>query len=102
MSKLQKISAVDIVTCNICKKYLKNPVLLPCGETICNQHVDLKKSENAENYSVYKCQICKENHYAYDEAFSSNKIAINLLIFCIFCISFIKSSVLFPLYLIFE
>ena len=81
MSKSQNSvkSVNEIFTCKVCKKYLKNPVMLPCGEAICNQHVDLETPENEINYSIYKCQICNENHKAFEYGFCSNETVIDLL-----------------------
>ena len=84
MLKLQEkieTTANNIFTCKVCNKYLKNPVVLPCGETICNEHVDLKAAENESNYFIYKCQICNVDHKAFEEGFSSSKALIGLLSF---------------------
>jgi hypothetical protein len=44
-------------TCLICLKIYKNPFVLPCGDTICEEH--LSESEVLKNNSI-KCQSCKE------------------------------------------
>ena len=44
-------------TCLICSKILKSPFALPCGDTICEEHI--KKSEVLRNNSI-KCQSCGE------------------------------------------
>jgi hypothetical protein len=44
-------------TCLICSKILKSPFALPCGDTICEEH--LKKSEVLRNNSI-KCLSCGE------------------------------------------
>jgi hypothetical protein len=44
-------------TCLICSKIYKNPFLLPCGDTICEEH--LKEPEVLKNNSI-KCKLCEE------------------------------------------
>ena len=75
MLKLQNSTINEIVTCKFCKKYFKDPVVLPCGGNICREHVDLK----TDNFLIYKCQLCNENHKTYDGGFCSNSAIIDLL-----------------------
>jgi len=42
-------------TCLICSKIFKSPFSLPCGDTICEEH--LNESQNLKNNSI-KCQSC--------------------------------------------
>jgi len=44
-------------TCLICSKIFKSPFSLPCGDTICEEH--LNESQNLKNNSI-KCQSCGE------------------------------------------
>jgi hypothetical protein len=44
-------------TCLICSKIFKSPFVLPCGDTICEEH--LNESQNLKNNSI-KCQSCGE------------------------------------------
>jgi hypothetical protein len=44
-------------TCLICSKILKSPFSLPCGDTICEEH--LKETEVLKNNSI-KCKSCEE------------------------------------------
>ena len=65
----------QIFTCQICKKkkYFKDPVTLPCGTNVCNEHVVL--IENAENQPLFytcKCQICSQDHLSNQAVFSTN------------------------------
>ena len=43
--------------CLICSKIFKSPFSLPCGDTICEKH--LNESQNLKNNSI-KCQSCGE------------------------------------------
>jgi WD40 repeat protein len=38
-----------------CKKYLRDPISLPCGETICKLHID-------DTSTSFKCPVCDEDH----------------------------------------
>ena len=52
------------VTCQICQRLFKNPVYLPCSNTVCLEHVDeiLKsKNDNSTNDNA-PCLLCKNSH----------------------------------------
>ena len=70
----------EFIICKVCKKYLKDPVLLPCGENVCKQHVDLNEAENKSKYCNYKCELCKEIHQILSTGFS-NKVLVKILKF---------------------
>ncbi len=38
-----------------CKKCLKDPITLPCGETICREHFH-------DQLATLKCQVCDKDH----------------------------------------
>ena len=57
----------QILTCKICSKFFKDPVLLPCGQTVCKEHVELKKCNNGSECLSYKCQVCPEEHRTLDK-----------------------------------
>jgi len=69
MFQLEKIS--DIFNCKICKDVLVDPILLPCGETICKAHTD--------EISKDKCMFCSEIHKTPKNGFLENKIVKNQL-----------------------
>jgi hypothetical protein len=52
----------DFVGCN---KYFKEPIALPCGDTICKEHV------NSLNTTI-KCPICDEEFVVPEEGFRIN------------------------------
>lgn len=47
---MDKICVCDL---NTCRLYLDSPVLLPCGKTICQNHLQTMKKK-------YKCDVCTE------------------------------------------
>ena len=55
-----------------CKLFFENPIVLPCGTNICQQHV-----EDCEN--TYNCPICKKEHLIPDTGFPINKIAVKTI-----------------------
>ena len=57
----------SLVMCKICKKIFKNPIILPCGETICSEHIlnqphKHKSKESSLNTRVISCHFCKKEH----------------------------------------
>jgi hypothetical protein len=64
MSKNNRSAFIcDVVGCN---KYFKEPIALPCGDTICKEHLN-----NLD--TTYKCPICDEEFIIPDEGFRINK-----------------------------
>jgi hypothetical protein len=45
----------EILSCKICQNRLKVPVVLPCGQTVCKNHID-------ETTNEFKCDLCCEIH----------------------------------------
>ena len=66
----------QLVTCKICKKYFSNPILLPCGNNICENHLT---TYNNDNESIYKCDICFKDHQLPEEGFSLNRPFIEMM-----------------------
>jgi len=69
MFQLDEINA--FFNCKLCQDVLVDPILLPCGETVCKAHRD--------QISKGKCIFCSEVHKAPQYGFPSNKIVTNLL-----------------------
>jgi len=57
--------------CKLCKEILKYPVALPCGETICKEHV--------EEIGSQKCSLCGDLHQIPEGGFMVNQIVQNML-----------------------
>jgi len=69
MFQFEKIN--DLFNCKICKDVLVDPILLPCGETVCKAHVD--------EIIKGKCMLCTGVHTVPKEGFPENRIVKNLL-----------------------
>jgi len=69
MFQLEKIN--DLFNCKFCKDILVDPILLPCGETVCKAHSD--------QISKGRCIFCSEVHKAPQNGFLENKIVKNLI-----------------------
>jgi hypothetical protein len=62
-------SIKSILNCKFCVRILENPVILPCGETICDKH-----DESFRVKETAKCPICDEYHtLGESERFLANK-----------------------------
>lgn len=74
----------QILSCKICKNVLEDPVLLPCGETICSEHVLNNKVDLPGQRTLtsqvfqFKCLICKANHYE-NHMFPRNKALMEII-----------------------
>ncbi len=69
MFQLEKING--IFSCKLCQGVLVDPIILPCGETVCKAHRD--------QICKGKCIFCLEVHKAPQCGFPPNKIVKNLL-----------------------
>ena len=59
--------------CKLCSKPLEKPVTLPCGGTICQNHIDPKKEPK------WFCLICSRVHLAPENGFQVNEFINKLL-----------------------
>jgi len=64
MFQSEKINA--LFNCKICKDVLEDPIILPCGETVCKAHTDAIKKG--------KCMSCSGAHLVPKEGFLENRI----------------------------
>ena len=56
-------------TCSYCSKILKDPILLPCDDSICSEHL----SERDVKENKMKCNDCNQEFQVKDIEFKSNK-----------------------------
>jgi len=69
MFQLKKIH--DLFNCKRCKDVLVDPVILPCGETVCKTHTN--------EINQGKCILCFKTHSVPKEGFIENRTVKNLL-----------------------
>ena len=67
---------IDMIKCPICKEILNLPVILPCGHTVCKNHVD-KVTENKETKIM--CSLCDEFYVIPANGFVTNRVLNSLL-----------------------
>ncbi len=78
MLKSQRKGMDKIVTCTVCNKFLIEPVLLPCKNSICKIHV-CEATKDDEDSKVYKCQVCKEDHEIPKNGFFLNQNVVEMM-----------------------
>ena len=64
------------LTCSHCSKIYKDPILLPCDDTICRQHLYERDVVKANRI---KCNKCNEEFGVRDNEFKSNETLANLI-----------------------
>jgi hypothetical protein len=57
------------LTCSYCSKIFKNPIVLPCGDSICGEHLDERGVVKANKI---KCKKCNDEFGVKDNDFKSN------------------------------
>jgi hypothetical protein len=60
------------IRCRECQHVFDSPVILPCGESICEKHVQAETCE-------YTCVACKQVHLIPPSGFTNNKALTNIL-----------------------
>jgi len=64
------------LTCSYCSKIFKDPILLPCHDSICREHL-FNKDVCKEN--KLKCKQCSEEFQVKDIVFKSNEALTKLI-----------------------
>lgn len=65
--------------CNYCNKYYQHPIVLPCGETMCNSHVLEIENHLSYNSNEFECKFCREKHNIPKEGFKLNKALFKIM-----------------------
>ena len=77
MYKINEVKAS--LDCDLCKKLLVDPVVMPCESTICKTHLDKLMTEASIKNSTVICTICKEEHLIPKKGFIINNRLQKLL-----------------------
>jgi len=64
------------LTCSYCSKIFKDPIDLPCGDSVCSEHLS---DRNVVKEKRIKCKDCNQEFEVTFDAFRSNKRIKNLL-----------------------
>jgi len=64
------------LTCSYCSKIFIDPIILPCDDSICRQHLTEKGVVNANKI---KCFECKQDFQVSNNHFKSNTTLKNLI-----------------------
>ena len=59
MTKLSLL--IELLKCKICKSILDDPVLIPCGESVCACHITTGEFLKSRHSDV--CLICEQRRY---------------------------------------
>ncbi len=62
--------------CSYCSKIVKEPIELPCEDSICREHLS---ERNVVKENSIKCKKCKQEFGVRDNQFSSNKTLMKLV-----------------------
>ena len=65
------------LTCSYCSKIFKDPILLPCHDTICLEHLS---ERNLVKENRIKCKKCNEEYQVRDNEFKSNEALKSLIV----------------------
>ena len=64
------------IKCQSCEEFIFEPVFLPCGHSICKEHVDETVEENEKQI---KCDICNESFDIPSKGFAPNRALEGLM-----------------------
>ena len=64
------------LTCSYCSRIVKDPILLPCNDSICREHLN---ERDVVRENKIKCKKCKEEFQVKAHEFKSNIELMKLL-----------------------
>jgi hypothetical protein len=64
------------VTCSYCSQIIKDPILLPCDDSICREHLN---EGNILKQNMIKCKKCNAEIGVKDKQFKSNEAIVKLI-----------------------
>ena len=65
----------QLIICKLCHETLEDPIILPCGKTICSKHLDNETNN-------FKCGLCDNSHDKTVDKFPVNEMANELVQIC--------------------
>ena len=70
MFSFDLVKSVFVCSWKTCQKYLVDPVILPCGYTVCREHLKPINGDLSKENIQFTCDICNKEH----------KTSINLIV----------------------
>ena len=64
------------LTCSYCSKIYKHPIILPCNDPICGEHL---RDRDVVNPNKIKCKNCNQEYPVKGNAFESNNVLTKLI-----------------------
>ena len=64
-----------LIICKLCHETLEDPIILPCGKTICSKHL-------IDETNSFKCDLCDNLHDKTVDKFPVNQTVNELLQIC--------------------
>ena len=65
------------LACSVCKKIYTKPIVLPCGDTICQEHL---KEKSVIKQNKFQCKVCSQEFNLNENQLTRpNKLVDNLL-----------------------
>lgn len=58
--------------CKQCDLFLSHPISLPCGQTICKDHID-------QTQSGFRCRLCSKQHTIPEDGFQETQLIVDIL-----------------------
>jgi hypothetical protein len=61
------------LTCSYCSKIYKDPIILPCGDSICREHISERDVVKENRIKCKKCKKCNKESGVKSNTFQSNQ-----------------------------
>jgi hypothetical protein len=72
-----KLKLASDLTCSCCLKIYKNPFILPCNDSLCEEHL---REPNVLKQNKIKCKICNQEFNVKDnDLIRENKLVKSLI-----------------------
>ena len=71
-----KMSLKSELTCSYCMKIYRKPVILPCNDCLCEEHL---KDKDVLKFKSIQCKTCNQEFSLDENEFKPNKIVQSLI-----------------------